>query len=176
MENNKRKLRGIAILSSVIIISLVLIYVFVKKAKPDTLGFIWLFSGIALIFFEFITPFFFALPFGVGCLVAVIPNLFRAEILVQVLVFFGASLIVWVIIGFMHSSSKDSNKGKQLNGEEMIGASGCVTESIIPPMKGRVYLKGNTWAASSETRIEKGKEVVVVSMEGITVFVKEKNR
>lgn len=172
MKSNVRKS---IIVSSIIIISLVLLFVFIKVAKPDVIGYLWLFLGLALVLIELATPFFFLLPFGIGCWIAVIPNLLEAEFLVQFLVFFGSSLICWVLIGnFMHSESRSNDKNVKLNGDEIIGSTGYVVEPVVPPMKGRVYLQGNTWLASSDSRLEKGREVVVISKEGITLMVKEK--
>ena len=170
----KNRIRKSLIIPIIIICSLILLYVFVKFAKPDAIGYIWLFAGLALVVLELATPFFFLLPFGIGCWVAVIPNLLKAEFLIQFLVFFGSSLICWVVIGrIMPSESSKADRSKKLNGDEIIGSVGYVVEPIIPPMKGRVYLLNNTWPAASDSRIEKGKEVIVTSKEGITVIVKE---
>ena len=172
MKSNVKKS---LIVSSIIIISLVLLFVFIEVAKPDVIGYVWLFSGLALMLIELFTPLFFLLPFGIGCWFAVIPNLLDAEFLVQVLVFFGSSLICWVFIGnFLHSESRSNDKNTKLNGDEIIGSVGYVVEPILPPMKGRVYYQGNTWLASADSQLEKGKEVVVISKEGITLIVKEK--
>ena len=51
---------------------------------------------------------------------------------------------------------------------------GVVTVDVYPNnLRGKVVIENDTWSATSESLIIKGKSVVVVSSEGVHVVVKE---
>lgn len=56
----------------------------------------------------------------------------------------------------------------------LVGMKGMVTTDVYPhTLRGKVEIEHDTWSATSETMISKGKLVVVVSSEGVHVVVKE---
>jgi membrane protein implicated in regulation of membrane protease activity len=56
----------------------------------------------------------------------------------------------------------------------LVGMKGMVTTDVYPhTLRGKVEIEHDTWSATSESLILKGKRVVVVSSEGVHVFVKE---
>jgi inner membrane protein len=56
----------------------------------------------------------------------------------------------------------------------LVGMKGMVTTDVYPhTLRGKVEIEHDTWSATSETMIPKGKPVVVVSSEGVHVVVKE---
>ncbi len=56
----------------------------------------------------------------------------------------------------------------------LVGMKGMVTTDVYPhTLRGKVEIEHDTWSATSETMIPKGKLVVVVSSEGVHVVVKE---
>lgn len=173
MANSKKqrnKLLQILTASLVVIAVLFAVYVMITKAKFGAVGYAWLFASIVLLGLS-ATSFFF-IPFGVGCLLGAFAKLVNLNVLAQLFVFIGASIIVWIVVHNLTTpSAKPINGG--LNGEGVIGLKALVTVEIDPPKKGRVYLLGNTWSAISENKIEEGREVVVRSIEGITVLVGE---
>jgi membrane protein implicated in regulation of membrane protease activity len=50
---------------------------------------------------------------------------------------------------------------------------GIVTEEIIPNRTGEIQVDGKRWTAFAEERIEEGKIVRVVAIEGVKLKVKE---
>ena len=58
---------------------------------------------------------------------------------------------------------------------ENVGETGIVIEPI-DRYKGRIFVSGLDWAAKtkSENTIEKGKEVIIEAVEGVTLIVSEK--
>ena len=56
----------------------------------------------------------------------------------------------------------------------LVGMKGIVTVDVYPhTLRGKVEIEHDTWSATSESLIPKGKRVVVVSSEGVHVVVKE---
>lgn len=176
MSEKKKDNSGIKkvfFVSAAVIFSLLLIYVVVTKIKFGLLGYFWIVAGLVLFIVELATPAFFAFPFGVGCIFAAFANLLKVSFLAQLFVFIGVSAIAWIILPYFISERKEK-AGTNLNGEGIIGSEAVVTSEINPPMKGRVYVMGNTWSAIADKPCQKGKKVIIESLEGITVFVKEK--
>jgi membrane protein implicated in regulation of membrane protease activity len=56
----------------------------------------------------------------------------------------------------------------------LVGMKGVVTVDVYPNnLRGKVVIENDTWSATSESLIVEGKNVVVVSSEGVHVVVKE---
>jgi membrane protein implicated in regulation of membrane protease activity len=56
----------------------------------------------------------------------------------------------------------------------LVGQKGTVTKAVMPNnLTGKVRIDHDTWSATSSSRIEEGKKVVVKSSEGVHVFVEE---
>ena len=174
MANSKKrrnKLLQMLVVSIGVIAILFALYVIITKAKLGAVGYVWLFASILLLGLSATS--FFLIPFGVGCLLAAFAKLVNLNVLAQLFVFIGASLIVWIIVHGLTSTSSSSPINRGMNGEDIIGSEALVTAEINPPKKGRVYLLGNTWSAISKNKIEEGRKVVVRSIEGVTVSVEE---
>lgn len=170
-KKQRNKLLQIFVASLGVIVVLFAVYVIITKAKLGAVGYAWLFAGVVLLGLSF-TSFFF-IPFGVGCLLSAFAKLVDLNVLAQLFVFIGTSMIVWIVIHNLTNTSSSKPISGGLNGEDIIGSKALVAVEIDPPKKGRVYLLGNTWSAISEKRIEEGREVVVLSIEGVTVSVEE---
>jgi membrane-bound serine protease (ClpP class) len=67
----------------------------------------------------------------------------------------------------MHDAN--SRKASLIDDEPIIGATGVV-QSLIDPV-GTVRVRGESWTARSDEPLEPGTEIVVVDMEGLTLFV-----
>jgi membrane-bound ClpP family serine protease len=82
------------------------------------------------------------------------------------------AIIVFAII--MHQAVIPALRRRKIAGSEgMIGATGIVIEAIAP--KGTVEIKGEYWKATAiDGKIEKGRDVEVVSIKGLNLKVKEK--
>jgi inner membrane protein len=56
----------------------------------------------------------------------------------------------------------------------LVGRKGIVTVDVFPDtLRGKVLIENDTWSATAESTIVKGKNVLVVSSEGVHVVVKE---
>ena len=170
-KKQRNKLLRILTSSFGVIAILFTVYVVITKAGFGVIGYVWLCASIVLLGLS-ATSFFF-IPFGVGCLLAAFAKLVNLNVLAQLFVFIGASIIVWIVVHNLISTSSSKPINGGLNGEDIIGSKALVTVEIDPPKKGRVYLLGNTWSAISENKIEEGRNVVVRSIEGVTVSVEE---
>ena len=59
------------------------------------------------------------------------------------------------------------------NADRVINMQGIVTEEIIPTRTGEIKVDGKRWTAFAEEKIEEGKIVCVVAIEGVKLKVKE---
>jgi membrane protein implicated in regulation of membrane protease activity len=64
-------------------------------------------------------------------------------------------------------------KSVPTNADRVINMQGIVTEEIIPTKTGEIRVDGKRWTAFAEERIEEGKIVRVVAIEGVKLKVKE---
>jgi len=56
----------------------------------------------------------------------------------------------------------------------LVGRKGIVTVDVFPDtLRGKVLIENDTWSATAESTIVKGKNVLVVRSEGVHVVVKE---
>lgn len=91
----------------------------------------------------------------------------------QLLLFALISLVL-VIFTRPFAVKKLRIKKEATNSDALIGKHVLVTKKITPLEKGAVKLNGVEWSASSNdgTTIDRGVEVEIVKIEGVTVFVK----
>lgn len=97
-------------------------------------------------------------------------------ILVQAIVFFVLSILL-VIFARKIFSKTLTPKYTPTNADVLIGELGIVTDDIDTlEFRGTVSVKGQIWSAKSENgeRIEKGKTVEVLSIQGVKLIVKER--
>lgn len=64
-------------------------------------------------------------------------------------------------------------KSVPTNADRVINMQGIVTEEIIPTKTGEIRVDGKRWTAFAEERVEEGKIVRVVAIEGVKLKVKE---
>jgi len=64
-------------------------------------------------------------------------------------------------------------KSVPTNADRVINMQGIVTEEIIPNRTGEIQVDGKRWTAFAEERIEEGKIVHVVAIEGVKLKVEE---
>jgi membrane-bound ClpP family serine protease len=92
---------------------------------------------------------------------------------VPVLVVLGLAIAAGIY--FLHLTIVRALRRRLVTGAEgMIGAFGKTVETLAPA--GMVDIKGEYWkAVSIQTKIEKGRNIEVVSINGLTLEVKEKD-
>ena len=64
-------------------------------------------------------------------------------------------------------------KSVPTNADRVINMQGIVTEEIIPTKTGEIRVDGKRWTAFAEERVEEGKIVRVVAIEGVKLKVKD---
>lgn len=112
--------------------------------------------------------------FSIGALVVMLLSIFIESILWQVIVFAVISVILLVVATkYLVDRDKDVKYSTNLQG--IISQKAIVTEDIEPYETGAVKLNGEEWTAVSknEVKIEKGKIVEVVEIEGVKLIVRE---
>jgi membrane-bound ClpP family serine protease len=97
--------------------------------------------------------------------------LFHVKITLVLILTLAAGIVIWAFI--MHKAVIPALKKRKINGAEgMIGAKGVVSEILDPG--GIVDISGEYWkAAGVNGKIEKGREVEVVGINGLELKVKE---
>ncbi len=139
--------------------------------------FVWLVLAVILGVMEAVTVSLISVWFALGALAAIIPAYFGAPIWSQILVFLAVSAIAFA---FTKSFFKDVIKVKKhpTNSDSLIGTDGIVTAEIDNLAgEGKVYISGLTWSAKSVdgSRIPEGAVVTAKRIEGVTLFVEERN-
>ena len=80
-----------------------------------------------------------------------------------------AGLFAFVVNRAIRAHRKQAKTGR----EELIGKRAVVKEALDP--EGTVFFKGERWAAISEQgRVEPGEEVIITSLDGLTLHVIKK--
>jgi len=95
------------------------------------------------------------------------------KVSVPVLVITGIAMAAGIY--FLHKAVVLSLRRRLVTGAEgMVGETGVVMEALDP--EGSVIVKGEYWkAVSHHGRIEKGRGIEVMAINGLTLEVKEKN-
>ena len=134
----------------------------------------WLVLMVLLLIMEANTVSLVSLWFAAGALVAMVGSLLGAEIWLQVVLFFGVSGLLLVLLApIVRRYIKP--RIVRTNVDAVIGKQGYVTEAVdnlLPT--GQVKLGGMPWTARSENgeQIPKGALVEVVRIEGVKALVK----
>jgi membrane protein implicated in regulation of membrane protease activity len=135
----------------------------------------WLVAALLLFVAEMVAPGFWLLSVAVGCLTAGLVSLLAPGVVVPVLSFAAGTLLSLVgvrpfLLKYLHPRSQ----GIKTNVDALAGKVGIVSERIDPGTgKGRVQVEGEDWRAASimDTALEPGTRVMVVRVEGATLYV-----
>lgn len=132
-------------------------------------------SGICLIIESF-TLGFFVFWFSIGALFALIVSLFTTNIVIQSVVFIVSSTILLLLTKPLIKNFVKAPKTKTTNVYSIIGKEGIVLESIDNlNSTGKVKVSGELWSAISDSNIEKGETIKVLSVNGVKLKVKKVN-
>ncbi len=135
----------------------------------------WLVAALLLSVAEMVAPGFWLLSVAAGCLVAGVVSLVAPGVLVPVVSFAAGTLLSLVgvrpfLLTYLHPRSS----AIKTNVDALAGKVGIVSERIDPGTgKGRVLVEGEDWRAASlmDTALEPGTRVMVVRVEGATLYV-----
>ena len=141
-----------------------------------SIGTFWLIVAIIFGVGELMTTSLTLIWFSIGALLVMFLSIFIESILWQVIIFAVISIIL-LVIATKYLVEKDKNVQYNTNLQGIISQKAIVTQTIEPYETGVVKLNGEEWTAVSkyETRIEVGKLVEVVAIEGVKLIVKEVN-
>ena len=132
-------------------------------------------SGICLIIESF-TLGFFVFWFSIGALLALIVSLFTTNIVIQSVVFVVSSTILLLLTKPLIKKFIKTPKTKPTNVYSIIGKEGIVLESIDNlNSTGKVKVNGELWSAISDSNIEKGETIKVLSVNGVKLKVEKVN-
>ncbi len=136
----------------------------------------WLIAAAILLIVEIMTAGFGAIFFAVGAAVAALVAFITPSFTLQILSFAVVSFLSFIFVRpiAMRFLDKNSNEVKT-NADALVGRKGIVSETIdTHAHTGRVAIDGDDWKAVPETDsvIEKGAEVTVVSRDSIVLTVR----
>lgn len=149
-----------------------------------TIKFSWLsigllLLGLILLYLEILEPGFSV--FGIGGTITILLGLLTIEAepfynpsLLNEVSLFALGMSLTIIAFFLIVAQKVSQSRKEevkTGAETLIGKEGRVLEKLDP--RGRVKVKGETWSATSNKKIEEGEKVTITQVEGNTLKVKE---
>ena len=132
----------------------------------------WVFVAIILFLIELAIPgAFFGLVLGIVAGITFIISLIIPNILIQLFIFIVLSIlsIFYLRPLFLKLTKKSAHVQTQY--EELIHEKGLVTKRITPTKQGIILVKGQEWTAISHETIEKGEEVQLDQLEGISYRV-----
>ena len=136
---------------------------------------LWLVAALLLFVAEMLASGLWLLSVAVGCLVAGLVALVVPGFLAPALSFAASTLLSLVgirpvLLKYLHPASGEI----KTNVDALIGKLGVVSEGIDPATgRGRVVVEGEDWRGASlmDTAIEPGTRVMVVRVEGATLYV-----
>ena len=133
----------------------------------------WLIIILILSFVEIVTINLVTIWFVASAGLALLTSLFIDSFYVQFLVFGIAGLIIMVLTRPILKKLLTKDKEKT-NLDRVVGMSGICTEEITSKNDvGEVKVDGKKWSAISSSKIKKGEEITVISIDGVKLKVKK---
>lgn len=133
----------------------------------------WLIIILILSFVEIITINLVTIWFVLGAGLALITSLFIDSFYVQFLVFGISGLLIMVFTRPLLKKLLVKDKEKT-NLDRVVGMTGICTEEISNKNDvGEVKVDGKKWSAISSSKILKGEEITVISIDGVKLKVKK---
>lgn len=135
---------------------------------------VWLIVAVAFGIAELMTTSLTLVWFSIGALILMVLSTFIESVIIQVILFAAISITLLVIFT-KYFVDKDKTFKYNTNLQGIQQKTGIVKEEIPPYSTGLVTLSGEDWTAISvdNEKIEKGKVVKVVEIEGVKLVVRE---
>jgi membrane protein implicated in regulation of membrane protease activity len=138
---------------------------------------VWIVAALMLFVAEMFAPGFWLVCVGVGSLAAGIVSAILPGFLAPVLAFCAATVLSLVAVRpLLVQGLHRGAHGVRTNVDALIGKTGVVSERIDPTtLQGRVVVEGEDWrgAAVDDIPLEPGTRVMVLRVEGTTLFVEK---
>ncbi len=132
----------------------------------------WLVLFLILVFIELATINLVSIWFAVGAFCSMLVSIFVSEIWIQVLIFAVISVISFILMKPILKRLIKTNPEKT-NLDRVVGQVGVVTKDIGKRNPGEVKVDGKFWMAVSDHAIKEGKEVEILSIDGVKLYCKE---
>lgn len=134
----------------------------------------WIILGLVVAALEMLVPGFVIIWFGVAGVVTGILSFFIHGWVWQLSIFAALSVIL-VASSQLISRRITRPEPEPVGANRLAGARGQVVRDIIPPEFGRVKVMGEEWRAESGSKVEQGRTVRVVRVEGTHLVVEPVN-
>lgn len=133
---------------------------------------VWLMLFVVLLVVEIVTVNMVSVWFAAGALITALLSLLIESTAVQIAIFVISSALCLILT---QPIVKKITKGKitRTNLDRVIGKIGIVTETITKLEPGEVKVDGKRWSALSDKKIEVGRNVEILSIDGVKLHVKE---
>lgn len=134
---------------------------------------IWLILIIVFLAAEAMTVGLVSIWFAGGALVALLLSFFEVDPLIQLFVFFAASICLLIFTRKIFVEKLKTGK-ENTNVDALIGEIGNVVATIYPMEVGQVKVKGQIWSAIADDEaltIEEGSHVKIKAIEGVKLIV-----
>lgn len=132
----------------------------------------WLVIFVLLLILELVTVNLVSIWFAVGALAAALVSYFIDNMMIQIAVFIIVSTISLLLTNKFVEKIR-GGKVTPTNLDRVIGKIGIVTEKITKLDPGEVKVDGKRWSAVSSKKIEVGRKVEILSIDGVKLHVKE---
>jgi membrane protein implicated in regulation of membrane protease activity len=138
---------------------------------------VWVVAALLLFVAEMFAPGFWLACVAVGSLAAGAVAAVLPGLLAPVLAFSAGTILSLVALRpFLLEHVRRPGRGVRTNVDALIGKTGIVSERIEPGAgRGRVVVDGEDWrgASADDTPIEAGTRVMVLGVDGTTLFVEQ---
>lgn len=133
---------------------------------------VWLALLVCAVIIESQTTELVSIWFAVGALCASIASIFNADIIIQIILFLGVS-VIFIIVSRPFVKKMMRVAPVKMNKEKYIDKICVVTECIESLGKGKVLLEGQIWnaKATSNQNINVDEKVIITAIEGNTLIV-----
>lgn len=146
-------------------------YLTYNLGRGEFMAIYWFVTFIILLIIEIVTINLVSIWFAIGAIASMITSFFTNSIFIQLIVFIIVSLISLLITKPIIKKIK-SKEIIPTNLDRVIGKSAIVTKEIKKDKYGGVKVLGSIWTACSDTDIDLGEKVKVLSIEGVKLIVK----
>ncbi len=135
----------------------------------------WFVLFAVLLVIELLTVNLVTVWFAFGAVAAIICSFFTDSIFIQLLVFLITSVMTLLVMKPLLKRFKSFDI-TPTNLDRVIGKIGEVTKSIDQDKYGEVKILGSTWTASSQSHINIGERVKVLSIDGVKLIVQKEEK
>lgn len=149
--------------------------------SPFNLGLIFFIVGVVFIVIEVTTPgFFIGIPGSILVITGLIMIYFPwvmsgsfGPVVFAVITLAVTAGMFWI---YRYLAKPEPSKATT-SMTNLVGMSGRVVKEIVPgELSGKVIVKNQTWSATADKRIPKGKKIIVLKVDGVHLEVKEDNK